>query len=246
MGNIKIEVCTVSIQDAINAEKSGADRIELNSALAYGGLTPGITTLKKVKELINIPVMVMIRPRSGGFCYSELEFELMKDELKAVIEAGADGVVFGILNENSEIDYKRNKILQQIAAPVTTVFHRAFDITPDPLSALDKLEEIGFDRVLTSAQVNKVENNLSLAQKLVDYSKDKIDIVLCGGIRKHNVSKIVQNTNTKEIHFSAFVEKEDLSMKDKNIKFNVSCLPEAKYKVISESKVLAIKNKLKD
>ena len=244
LNDVKIEVCCSSVQDAINAEKGEADRIELNSALAYGGLTPGIASLKKVKELVDIPVMAMIRPRSGGFNYSKLEFEIMKEEMKLIKETGVVGVVFGILNEKAKIDYKKNKILQEISEDLITVFHRAYDVIPDPIEGIDILNELGFDRVLTSAQENKIENNLYLAKKIINYSEGKLDVVLCGGIRDYNVKQIVFETECKEIHFSAFKKKKDNSMNDKEIKFNACGIAEDKYKMISKDKILSIKNKL--
>jgi len=244
LNDVKIEVCCSSVKDAIIAEKEEVDRIELNSALAYGGLTPGLATIKKVKELVDIPVMAMIRPRSGGFNYSKLEFEIMKEEVKLIKKTGVDRIVFGILNEKAKIDYKRNKILQDISGDLITVFHRAYDVIPDPIKGINILNKLGFDRVLTSAQENKIENNLYLAKKIINYSKGKLDVVLCGGIRDYNVNKIVSETECQEIHFSAFKKKQDNSMKNKEIKYNACGIDEDKYKITSKDKILSIKNKL--
>jgi copper homeostasis protein len=241
---IKLEICCASAADGINAFNGGADRIELNSAIAYGGLTPVLADLKILKNKVPVPVMVMIRPRSGGFCYSEVEFESMKKMAELAVNFGADGLVFGILKENGDVDIERNKILKEIAGDKTTVFHRAFDVIPDPFEAIDKIKEIGIDRILTSAQSNKVADNLCLAKKILEYAEPDLEIVLAGGIRDYNLKKIIDKTGCSQVHLSAFIEKEDKSMLGKRIKFNSSCISEAKYKLIDSKKVKAVKEVL--
>jgi len=238
---IKLEICCASAADAVNAFKGGADRIELNLAIAYGGLTPSLADLELVKAKINIPVMVMIRPRSGGFSYSELEFEVMKRQAELAVESGADGLVFGVLKENRELDLKRNKILKEIAGDRKTVFHRAFDIVPDPFAALDKIKEIGIDRVLTSAQANKVAGNLKLAKEIIEYGGKDLEIVLGGGIREHNLKEIIEETNCREVHLSAFSKKVDKSMLKQELKFNSSCISESEYQLTDIQKVKRVK-----
>lgn len=238
---LKLEICCASAADAVNAFKGGADRVELNSAIAYGGLTPSIADLEIAKAKTNIPVMVMIRPRSGGFSYTELEFEIMKRQAKLAVDHGADGLVFGILKENRELDLRRNKILKEIAGDKITVFHRAFDIVPDPLVALDQIKEIGMDRVLTSAQANKVADNLELAKEIINYAGDQLEVVLGGGIRAHNLKEIIENTNCQQVHLSAFSEKDDKSMFNQKLKFNKSCISESEYQLIDIQKVKRVK-----
>lgn len=241
---IKLEICCASAADGINAFNGGADRIELNSAIAYGGLTPALADLKILKNKVSVPVMVMIRPRSGGFCYTDIEFESMKKSAELAIEFGADGLVFGILKANGEVDIERNKVLKDIAGDRITVFHRAFDVTPDPFVAADKIKEIGIDRILTSAQSNIVADNLNLARKIIEYAAADLEIVLAGGIRDHNLKNIIDKTDCSQVHLSAFVEKEDQSMLKKEINFNSSCIPETSYKVIDSRKVKIVKNVL--
>lgn len=241
---IKLEICCASAADGINAFNGGADRIEFNSAIAYGGLTPALADLKILKNKVPVPVMVMIRPRSGGFCYSEVEFESMKKTAELAVKFGADGLVFGILKENGEVDIARNKILKEIAGDKITVFHRAFDVTRDPFEAIDKIKKIGIDRILTSAQSNKVADNLSLAKEILEYAEPDLEIILAGGIRDHNLKKIIDRTGCSQVHLSAFIEKEDKSMLGKELKFNSSCIPEAKYKLIDSKKVKDVKEVL--
>src|SRR4051812_36202927 len=150
MAKILLEICCGSIDDSLQAQAGGADRIELCSALFLGGLTPSLGTIRYAREKLKIPMIVMVRPRGGGFCYTDAEFATMERDSEAAVANGADGVVFGILNANGSIDGKRARRVRDIAGDKQTVFHRAFDVTPDPLRAVDELVDLGITRVLTS------------------------------------------------------------------------------------------------
>src|SRR6516165_10503589 len=156
MSNILLEICCGSIDDAIEAEKGGADRVELCSALFLGGLTPSIGTIREAKRRLKIPMMVMVRPRGGGFCYTEAEMASMERDADAAVEAGADGVVFGILRADGKIDVDRCRKLRSLIGKRQAVFHRAFDVTPDSFQALEELVGLGMTRVLTSGQKDTV------------------------------------------------------------------------------------------
>ncbi|MEG1757338.1 MAG: copper homeostasis protein CutC, partial [Oscillospiraceae bacterium] len=148
---ILIEVCCGSVEDAVNAAQAGANRVELNSALILGGLTPSIGELSAVKERIGIPVICMVRPRGGGFCYTELEFETMKRDAAALIKEGADGIAFGFLNQDGGLDIDRTARFIETVCPGEAVFHRAFDsMTGSQADAIDKLAAAGVKRILTS------------------------------------------------------------------------------------------------
>jgi len=241
-----LEICTASAQDAVEAEKGGADRVELNSSMVYGGLTPSIGQLIETKKRVDIPVVVMIRPRSGGFCYSDIEFEVMKEDARRAIKEGADGIVFGILNSDGTIDRKRNRIMKEIAGEKEAVFHRAFDAVPDPFKGLDLLIEIGIDRVLTSGQKQRVEAGLDLAGKLISRADKKIEILLGGKVREDNVEKIIKKTSAVQVHLSAFKEKYDSSTEGQNeVAFNgLEALPENSFKITDKKIVRAVKNKI--
>ncbi len=212
---IQIEVCCGSVDDAIEAERGGADRIELNSSLFFGGLTPSLGSIIETKSRVNIPVMVMIRPRGGGFCYTKTETAAMLHDAKLAIEYGADGLVFGILTEDGSIDADRCRQIIELARGRQTVFHRAFDVTPDPLKSLDQLIELGFDRVLTSGQERSVLEGIELIGKLIVYARDKIEILPGGGIRPYNVKTIVEQTGATQIHLSAFESRIDRSVQNR-------------------------------
>ena len=145
-----LEVCANGLASAINASKGGANRVELCSNLIEGGTTPSFATIEMVSKIPNLETRVMIRPRGGDFLYSNLEFELMQKEIEYCKKLNIDGVVFGLLLPNGEIDLIRTKKLIDIARPMKVTFHRAFDMCKNIFLALDHLIELNIDTVLTS------------------------------------------------------------------------------------------------
>src|SRR5580704_17539174 len=177
MARVLLEICCGSIDDAIEAEKGGADRVELCSALFLGGLTPSLGTIREAKRRLKIPVIVMVRPRGGGFCYSDAEFATMERDAEAAIDAGADGIVFGILKEDGRIDQRRTARIRSIIGDREAVFHRAFDVTPDPLKALEQLIDLGITRLLTSGQRDSTSQGVELIAKLIERAGKRIEIL---------------------------------------------------------------------
>jgi len=208
--NFIVEVCCGSIDDAIEAQRAGADRIELNSSLFLGGLTPSLGTIVETKKALSIPVMVMIRPRSGGFCYTENEIKVMEYDTKAALDCGAEGIVFGILKADGTIDEKNCEKIMKIIGEKEAVFHRAFDVVKEPFETLDKLIALGINRVLTKGQQNTYEEGEELLKELISHAKGRIEI-LPGGCRPYNVKKIVRELNCGQVHVAAFVSKKDNS-----------------------------------
>lgn len=212
---VLFEVCCGCLEDAVNAEKGGADRIELNSALFLGGLTPGVGLLKEVKKHINIPVMCMVRPREGGFCYSEYDYRTILAETEALIDAGADGIVFGFLTDNGEIDVKRSKelinLIKSKNEKAEIVFHRAIDLAPEVLKALKELIDLGVDRVLTSGQKASAFEGKETIRKMQELAGDKIEILPGGGINAQNAKELIEYTGVKMVHASARSERLDKS-----------------------------------
>ena len=194
-----IEVCAESYEYAVKAEKAGADRIELCKDLHLDGLTPECNVAKNVIDILNIPVFILIRPRAGDFIYSDEEFELMKQDILKFKKMGCKGIVSGVLNSDNSIDIKRTKELVELSKPLDFTFHRAFDVVSDPLNGIEKLIEIGVDRVLTSGQKNKAIEGLDLLLELKNISKNRIKIMPGSGINKSN---IVNFTSFEEIHGS--------------------------------------------
>ena len=210
---ILVEICCGSLDDAIEAERGGADRVELCSALFLGGLTPSIGTIVEAKKRLKIPIVVMIRPRGGGFCYSEAEMAAMERDTIAAVEQGADGIVFGILNPAGSLDEERCRRIRKLIGNRQAVFHRAFDVTPDPLRSLDQLVEMGFTRLLTSGQEDSVPEGLPLIKRLVDYAHDRIEVLPGGGIKLHTLRTVVEATGCKQVHLTAFKTQYDTSVR---------------------------------
>jgi len=194
-----IEVCADSYEYAEKAEKAGADRIEFCKHLHLDGLTPNYKTAKKTIENLNIPVFVLIRPRHGDFNYSEKEFELMKADIVKFKEMGCKGIVSGILNNDNTIDIKRTNELVNLSRPLEFTFHRAFDVVTDPLKELEKLIQLGVERVLTSGQKQKAVKGIELLKELKKNAKDKIIIMPGSGINKLNIMNF---RSFNEIHGS--------------------------------------------
>ncbi|CAB5393690.1 unnamed protein product [Rhizophagus irregularis] len=200
----KFEVCIDSVQSAVNAENGKASRVELCSNLVEGGTTPSSGMIAAILERIKIPVMVMIRPRGGDFCYSDDEFKVMCLDIQHVKLLGAHGVVFGILKPDGNVDIDRVSKLVDFAKPLKVTFHRAFDMTNNPFKALEDIISIGgIQRILTSGHDSTVLEGLDTIIKLVKQANDRIVIMAGGGIRESNIERILSAIELKEIHISA-------------------------------------------
>ena len=195
-----IEICLESVESVIAAEKGGADRVELCSDLFEGGLTPTIGTVKTALKKSNIKINVMIRPRGGDFCYSDEEFEVMLEDVRALKDTGINGIVFGILTPEGDVDIVRSKELIELARPLPVTFHRAFDMTRDPYKSLEDLINLGVDRVLTSGQEATVPEGADLLEELVKIAGDRIIVMPGCGITERNFPKLQEKIKAKEYH----------------------------------------------
>ena len=200
---IKLEICSFSLNAAINAEKSGADRIELCSNASVGGTTPDYALIKMVCEKLTIPVFPIIRPRGGDFLYDENEFEMMKQSILICKELGCKGVSFSILLSDNKIDIKRATKLVELAFPMEVTFIRGFDLTHNPFEALEDIKKTGCKRILTSGLSEKAINATCLLKQLVEAAKDDIIIMPCSGINANNIQQLILETGAKEFHASA-------------------------------------------
>ncbi len=198
-----VEVCANSLQSALNAEVAGADRIELCSELGVGGITPSFGLLKKVKESVQLPVHVLIRPRSGDFMYSEMEFEIMKENILLCREMGFEGIVTGVLHADCTIDTQRTVELRQLAGDMTFTFHRAFDWVKDPNVALEKLEAMGVQYILTSGQKSSALEGIPILKELHKRSSE-CKIMPGGGISEGNIDEFVE-LGFEAIHLSGTI-----------------------------------------
>lgn len=246
---ILFEVCCGCTEDAVQAERGGADRIELNSALFLGGLTPSIGALEAVKAQVKIPVMCMVRPREGGFCYTAFDYDTVCRDALALVRAGADGVVFGFLNDDGTVDAARcADFLGRVRAEnpeVETVFHRAIDVVPDVFAALDTLTALGVTRVLTSGQRASAPQGAETIRKMLAHAAGRIDILPGGGVNAGNVRGFIAETGVKSVHASAHSLRRDTSVCGNpeiffGGKIDGRGVPEDEYKVTDSALVGAV------
>jgi copper homeostasis protein len=195
-----LEICADSVESAIAADSGGAQRIELCSALAEGGLTPSRGLIRTVRSRINIGIHVMIRPRAGDFLYSDDEFAAMRDDIALAAQCGADGVALGLLTANGDIDVERTRELVELAHPMEVTFHRAIDMARDIGDALEDVIRTGADRVLTSGAEPTAMQGRHRIRELVQASDGRIRIMAGGGVRAENVKEIAQATGVVEFH----------------------------------------------
>lgn len=211
--NTTIEICCGSYRDCLMAEKGKADRIELNSALFLGGLTPSIASLKLVKQEVKIPVVCMVRPRGAGFCYCEEEIACIFEDAKALLEAGSDGLAFGFLNADATINIELTKQMVQLIKAYgnerEAVFHRAFDCVHDADEAMRQLIACGIDRVLTSGLKPTAIEGVKMIEALQKTYGDQIEILAGSGIKVHNVVDFIHQSGVKQVHSSAKAWVED-------------------------------------
>jgi len=198
-----IEICATNIQSGIAAQRGGAKRIELCDNIYEGGTTPSYAAIKLVLAKLDIQVNIMIRPRGSDFCYDENEFEIMKEDIRMCKQLGVNGVVFGILLPDGNVDIARTKQLVELAQPLSVTFHRAFDVSPNPQKALEDIISCGVDRLLTAGQQNKAPDGADLICELVKQSNNRIVIMPGSGLNEDNISEFRKKTGAKEFHMTA-------------------------------------------
>lgn len=198
------EVCAGSVQDCINAQLGGADRVELNSALHLGGLTPSLAMLKLVKEKTSLKVICMDRPRAAGFCYDDVEIETMFEDAKILLENGTDGISFGFLNSDATINVTETKKMVELIHQYQkeAVFHRAFDCVDDPMHAIKQLIDCGVDRILTSGLQPTAMQGASVLEKLQSEFGNQIELLAGSGINANNIRALKEQTGLHQFHGS--------------------------------------------
>ena len=194
-----IEVCVDSVESAMAAERGGADRVELCDNLLEGGTTPSAGAIMVARDRLGLKLHVIIRPRGGDFCYSDVEFAIMQRDIALCKQLGADGVVIGLLTEDGDIDVERTRALIELARPLSVTFHRAFDMARDPYQALEQLIALGVDRILTSGQEPSVLEGLDMIAELVQLAGDRV-IIMPGGGTERNIQKVVARSGVREVH----------------------------------------------
>ncbi len=196
-----LEICCYGLDSALTAAQAGADRIELCAAPAEGGLTPSAGVLKQVREAVAIPVHPIIRPRGGDFCYSDHEFATMLEDIAFVKQLGFPGLVIGMLDQEGGVDMPRMGQVMTLCQGMNVTFHRAFDMCRDPYEALEKLDQLGVARVLTSGQAATAESGLKLIVELIKQGRCP-KIMAGAGVRLSNLAAFIEQ-GVDELHSSA-------------------------------------------
>ena len=246
--DVLLEVCVGSTDDAVAATRAGANRLELCGALELGGLTPSLGLIESVVSEVDLPVMVMLRPRAGGFAYSDHELGAMVRDAELALAAGARGIVFGVLNQRREINRNQTQQLVAAAQGRDTVFHRAFDSTIDHHAALRALTDLGVTRVLTSGGAGSAEEGTAAIRELVCRGGNAIEILPCGRIMPHNVCKLVEETGCSQVHIGAATSYIDASIErsDAAALGDLPRLQAGEIRVVSETIVESVALALKD
>ena len=245
--DILLEICCGSAEDAIEAARGGADRVELNNNLFQGGLTPSLGTLEVAKDRIGIPVMTMVRPRAGGFCYTDTEMEVVRADARALLQHGADGLVFGFLNADGTVNTDQTREFVELAEGKPCVFHRALDVVPDWKRALEQLIKAGVTRVLTSGQQSNVFFALETIRDMIAFAGNAIEILPGAGITLENVDRVVAETGCTQVHLARHRVMTDTSVANNREIYYGGCLypPEDRIEITDREYVAAVKSKVK-
>jgi copper homeostasis protein len=200
---LRIEVCVENTDGLLAAQAAGADRVELCASLLEGGLTPSWGMIKEALRIATIPFHVIVRPRGGDFLYSPVEFDAIMEDVRALKELGVAGVVFGCLTPDGDVDEPRMRALVEAARPLAVTCHRAFDMTRDPLHAVEALIHCGVDRVLTSGQRDTAMEGLDILKATIAAAAGRLIVMVCGGLDAGNIAHIRRETGAPELHFAA-------------------------------------------
>lgn len=202
---MQLEIACFNVASALLAAEAGADRIELCAKMKVGGITPTLDDFLSVKEQVAIPIYVMIRPRGGDFVYAEEEFETMQEQLLRFRKVGADGFVFGVLDEKNQVAVSDCKELLALANGVPCTFHRAIDRAENIQKAFEEIIALGFESVLSSGGMNSVRDGLETLVKLQEQYGNDIDLMPGGGVRSANIAEIGKKLQTRWLHSSGIV-----------------------------------------
>lgn len=198
-----LEICCDSLESAILAQSAGANRIELCEDLSAGGVTPSSAKIMLLKKYLDIPVMVLIRPRPGDFVYNKWEKETILENISMAKQLGVDGIVAGALNEDTSIDHDFTKVMIAATEPLPFVFHKAFDICKNDLDALSLLVGLGVKRLLTSGQKKTALEGKSNIARYLEQFGHEIEIMAGGGIRPNNLGELKKIPGLYHLHSAA-------------------------------------------
>ncbi len=199
---MKTELCAYSLEACHIARRCGVDRVELCASPKEGGTTPSMALIEAARRIEGVSLQVMIRPRGGDFLYSDAEFHIMLRDIALAREAGADGVVFGVLTADGEVDRSRTERLVAEARGMETTFHRAVDMTRDYLSAVEAVIQSGCRRLLTSAGCDRAEEGVDTLRRIVEVANHRIEIMAGSGVNPDNAA-LLASTGVDALHFGA-------------------------------------------
>ncbi len=199
---MKTELCAYSVDACRIAARLGVNRVELCASPAEGGVTPSMATIERVAKIEGIDISVMIRPRGGDFLYSDDEFETMLRDIVHAREAGATGVVFGILTPDGKVDLERTRQLVEASRGMETTFHRAVDMTEDYEAAVEAIIAAGCDRILTSGGYDKAIDGIANIRRAVEIAQGRIEIMAGSGVVAANAKQLA-DVGVDALHFSA-------------------------------------------
>lgn len=241
MKQILFENCAGSVASCVAAEKGGAGRIELCSALTEGGTTPSYGLFKLAKQNVSIPIFPIIRPRSGDFLYSDLELREMEEDIIALGKLGADGFATGVLTADGKLDIEANRRLIRAAGGKPVTLHRAIDRTRDMLEAVEDAIELGFSRILTSGGMPTAPEGVEMISKMVAKANGRIIIMAGCGVRPENGKWLVEQTGVTELHGTFQGEVSSLmNFKNAAIQSASLVVDEWSYQVTDSDKVKAL------
>ena len=205
-----LEVCVDSTASALAAKRGGADRLELCADLIIGGTTPSLALVRQVKAETGLPVRALLRPRFGDFCYDRYELAQMAETAAALVQAGADGIVTGVLTPEGELDvdalrpiYAAARAAAKAAGhPIVCTLHRAFDVCKDPFAALEAAKALNLDTILTSGQAASAPAGASLLRRLVEAAGPDLEILVGAGVTPANLPALAAETGAHAFHMS--------------------------------------------
>lgn len=203
MKHYTFEICANSAESCVAAQAGGAHRVELCASMPEGGTTPSFGEIKLARKLIDIRLHVIIRPRGGDFLYSPLELDIMEEDICMARQAGADGVVFGCLTPEGDLDMPSMKRLMKVSEGMPVTFHRAFDYVRKPNHVMEQLIDLGVNRILTSGQQPTAIQGAGLLAELVRQAAGRIVIMPGCGVNEWNIAELATCTGASEFHFSA-------------------------------------------
>lgn len=215
-----LEVCVDSVESAVNAQRGGADRLEICSNLLIGGTTPGVSQFRQIRRRCDLPLHVLVRPRFGDFLYTDAEFRMIAEDVRMFRELGADGVVVGCLNADGSLDLEKMKALRERADGIHVTLHRAFDMCRDPYEALEQSVDLGIHTILTSGQRNTCVDGREMLGDLIARADSRIEILVGGGVNAQVIERLIGEIHASSFHLSG-KQKLDSGMEYRNGQVNM-------------------------